>query len=245
MTSLLSTGARAVVMTGCAIAMAATQVAFAQPAPLPLPPSVNVSASATASVPNDRMLAWLRAESDNADPAAAANVVNTRMGKALARARATKGVEAATSGYSSTQITEKNQPSRWRVSQSLKLESGDFAALSALVSQLQADGGLVIDGTQFSVSDSSRRKAEEALTQQAIKAWQARAAEAARGFGFDGWKLGKVAIQTGEMGRPQPRMRTMAFGASAAPVEIEAGNSDVTVTVQGEAMLDSTRSPSR
>ena len=27
------------------------------------------------------MLAWLRAESDNADPAAAANVVNTRMGE--------------------------------------------------------------------------------------------------------------------------------------------------------------------
>ena len=58
-------------------------------------------------------------ESDNADPAAAANVVNTRMGKALARAKATKGVDASTSGYSSYQITEKNQPARWRVAQTL------------------------------------------------------------------------------------------------------------------------------
>jgi predicted secreted protein len=167
------------------------------------------------------------------------------MGKAVARAKATKGVDASTSGYSSYQVTEKNQPARWRVAQTLKLESNDFAVLAALISQLQADGGLVIDGTQFSVSDASRKKAEEGLTQQAIKAWQARAAEAARGFGFDGWKLGKVAIQTGELGRPRPMMRTMAMGASAAPVEVEAGNSDVTVTVQGEALLDSTRAPSR
>ena len=126
------------------------------------------------------------------------------MGKALARARAAKGVEASTSGYSSYQIAEKNQPARWRVAQTLKLEGSDFAAMSALISQLQAEGGLVVDGTQFSVSDASRRKAEEALTQQAIKAWQARATDAARGFGFDGWRLGKVAIQTGDSFRPQP-----------------------------------------
>jgi predicted secreted protein len=97
------------------------------------------------------------------------------MGKAVARAKATKGVDAATSGYSSYQVTEKNQPARWRVAQTLKLESNDFAALAALISQLQAEGGLVIDGTQFAVSDASRKKAEEGLTQQAIKAWQARA----------------------------------------------------------------------
>ena len=84
------------------------------------PPAVTLSASATASVPNDRMLAWMRAEADNADAAAAANSVNTRMGKALARAKATKGVDASTSGYSSYQITEKNQPSRWRVAQTLE-----------------------------------------------------------------------------------------------------------------------------
>ena len=91
----------------------------------------------------------------------AAGVVNTRMAKALALAKAAKGVEASTSGYSSHQITDKNQPSRWRVAQTLKLEGGDFAAMSALITQLQADGGLVVDGTQFSVSDASRRKAED------------------------------------------------------------------------------------
>ncbi|MEO8346298.1 MAG: SIMPL domain-containing protein [Betaproteobacteria bacterium] len=205
------------------------------------PPSVTLSASATASVPNDRMYASMRAESDNADPAAAASVVNARMGKALARAKAIAGVEASTSGYSSFQITDKTQQTRWRVAQTLKLEGSDFASLSALISQLQSDGGLVIDGTQFSVSDASRKKAEEALTQQAIKSWQARAADAARGFGFDGWRVGNVAIQTGDFMRPQPMMRQAAFASSAAPVAMEGGNSDVTVTVSGDAVLDAMR----
>ncbi len=243
--------ARALAATLIAAFAIVASVAGAQSAPpamMMMPPpaaAVSLSASATASVPNDRMLAWLRAESDNADPAAAANAVNSRMAKALARAKATKGVDASTSGYSSFQVTEKNQPPRWRVAQTLKLESSDFAALAALVSQLQGDGGLVVDGTQFSVSDATRKKTEEGLTQQAIKAWQARATEAARGFGFDGWRVGKVAIQAGDSFRPQPVMRAMAFESKGAPVAVEAGNSEVTVTVSGDALLDSPRPPTR
>jgi predicted secreted protein len=239
---------RAIAAFCLALLLTAVQ-ASAQPSPPfampPHPPSVTLSAAATASVPNDRMQASLRAEADNADAAAAANVVNTRMAKALARARAVVGVEASTTGYSSFQVTDKAQVTRWRVAQTLKLEGSDFASLSALISQLQAEGGLVVDGTQFSVSDVSRRKAEESLTQQAIKSWQARAAEAARGFGFDGWRVGSVAIQTGESFRPQPMMRAMAFEAKAAPVAMEAGNSDITVTVSGNAILETPRPPSR
>jgi predicted secreted protein len=222
--------------------IAVSQVA-AQPAHpfAPSPSSVSLSASATASIANDRMLAWMRAEADNADPAAAANVVNTRMARALGLAKAAKGVEASTSGYSSNQVTEKNQPARWRVAQTLKLEGSDFASMSALITQLQSEGGLVVDGTQFSVSAASRRKAEETLTQQAIKAWQARATDAARGFGFDSWRVGKVAIQSNDSFHPQPVMRAMAFDAKAAPVAMEGGNSDVTVTVSGEAILEAQR----
>ena len=237
--------ARALAATCIASCIAAAPIACAQPVGPsnfpPRPPTVTLSASATASVPNDRMHASLRAESENADAAAAANVVNTRMAKALARARVAPGVEASTSGYSSFQVTDKNQATRWRVAQTLKLEGSDFAALSTLASQLQAEGGLVIDGTQFSVSDAARKKAEDSLTQQAIKSWQARASEAARGFGFEGWRVGSVTIQTGDFMRPQPVMRAMSFEVKSAPVAMEAGNSDVTVTVSGEAVLESPR----
>jgi hypothetical protein len=46
--------------------------------------------------------------------------------------------------------------------------------------------------------------------------------------------------------RPYPTMRATAMAADAAPpVTVEAGTTDVTVTVTGEAVLESSRSPSR
>ena len=215
-------------------------LAAAADAPPPTP-VVTLSASATASVPNDRMQASLRVETENADPARAAAEVNAKMAKALARAKSTQGVEAQTSGYSSYQMTDKNgQPTRWHVAQTLTLDSADFATMASLLTRLQADDGMLLSSMGFSVSTASRQKAEDALTQQAIKAWQARAQNAAKGFGFDAWRAGHVSIGTGEPPfRPQPMMRVQAAAAmSAPPVNVEGGSTDVTVTVTGEAILE-------
>jgi predicted secreted protein len=203
-------------------------------------PAVTVAATATATVPNDRMHAWLRAESENADPAKAASEVNAKTARALARAKAMSGVEAATTGYSSYQVTEKNVPARWRVSQTITLQGADFAQLATLVTRLQADDALILTGMNFSVSDATRRAAEDALTQQAIRSWQARAQSAAQGLGFTGWHVGRVTVQTNDYGRPQPMMRVAAAPSQSAgaPVAIEAGNTDVSVTVSGDAVLD-------
>jgi predicted secreted protein len=218
-------------------------VARAQTVPLPLPPQpvVTVTASTTSTLANDRMHAWLRAEADNPDPAVAANEVNTRMAKALARAKAARGVDASTTAYTSYQVSERNQPSRWRVSQTLSLEGADFSALAALVSKLQGDDGLVLSGMSFSVSVAARQAAEDALTQQAIKAWQARAQAAATGFGSPSWRAGRVTIQTGDSVRPQPMFRAGAVQAASAPIATEAGNTEVTVTITGDAILEPTR----
>jgi len=210
-------------------------------APTPVP-VVTITATATSNVANDRMHAFLRAEADNADAAAAANDVNARMGRALARARAVAGVEASTAGYSSYQVTEANKPQRWRVSQTLVLESGDFAALSALVSKLQSTDGLVLSGLNFSVSTATRRAAEDSLTQRAIQNWQQRAQLAAAAFGAGGWRTGRVTVQTNDYARPQPMYRSAGVAAASAPVAVEGGMSDVTVTVSGEAILDTARS---
>ena len=210
-------------------------------APTPVP-VVTITATATSNVANDRMHAFLRAEADNADAAAAANDVNGRMGRALARARAVAGVEASTAGYSSYQVTEANKPQRWRVSQTLVLESGDFAALSALVSKLQSTDGLVLSGLNFSVSTATRRAAEDSLTQRAIQNWQQRAQLAVAAFGAGGWRTGCVTVQTNDYARPQPMYRSAGVAAASAPVAVEGGMSDVTVTVSGEAILDTARS---
>ncbi|HEX9301151.1 MAG TPA: SIMPL domain-containing protein [Casimicrobiaceae bacterium] len=222
-----------------ALALFATHVAHAQavPVPAPLQPVVTVSASASASVATDRLQAWLRAEAESADPATAANQVNTAMAKALARVKGVPTVKAQTSGYSTQQIGEK-RPTRWRVAQTLTVEGADFAAMATLITKLQDEDGLLVSGTAFSLSAEARRRAEEGLTQEAIRGWQERAERAAQGLGFSGWHPGHVTVQTGEPPRVFPMMRAQVSAASAAPVTLEPGNADVSVTVSGDAVLE-------
>jgi predicted secreted protein len=235
------------VAAGVLIAAAGAGNLHAQ-APVGSPPSaVAVTASATVTVQNDRLQAWLSAEAENANPAAAASQVNATVAKALASAKAYPAVKLATAGYSTQQILDKQKPNRWRVVQTLRLDSSDFTAAATLISRLQDEDGLLLSSMGFSLTDKTRRDAEYSVTQQAIKSWQARAQQAALGLGFAGWRPGHVAVQTGDAGRPYPVMRaqTLAGPAAAAPVALEAGTTDVSVTVSGEAVVDTARVPTR
>ena len=224
---------------GLAFAVALPGSGFAQ---IPEQPVVSLSASASMSVSNDRLQAWLRAEAESASPATAAAQVNTLIAKALAEAKQYPAVKTATAGYSTQQVAEKGKPTRWRVTQTIGMESGDFTAAATLISKLQDEGGLLLSGMGFSLAESSRRTAEDALTQQAVKSWQARAQQASQALGFAGWRTGRVSVQTGDTSRPYPVMRgQVASYAGAAPVALEAGTSDVSVTVTGDALLEQPR----
>ncbi len=244
----LSTFVRiAVAAVGATLAATGAGVLRAQPLMPNLPPAVTVSASASATVQNDRLQAWLRAEGDNASPAAAASQVNAAIAKALAEAKAYPDVKVATAGYSTQQIADRQKPNRWHVVQTLSIDSGDFTAAANLISKLQDENGLLLSGMGFALSDKSRREAEDSVTQQAIKSWQARAQSAALGLGFGGWRPGHITVQTGDAGRAYPVMRAQAMSVSggSSPVAVEAGTTEVSVTVSGEAILDSTKVPTR
>ena len=126
--------------------------------------------------------------------------------------------------------------------QSLQLTSTDFAALAALVSRLQDDDGLLVSGMSFSVSPETRRKAEDALTREAIRSWQQRAATAADALGYASWRTGRVTVSTGDArsdaASAKSMMRAQAAAAGGAPVAVEGGTTELTVTVTGDAMLD-------
>jgi predicted secreted protein len=225
------------VALAAAASLAAT-LATAQ-APTPGPPTVTVTASANATVPNDRLQAWLRAESENASAAAAASQVNATVAKALAMAKAYPTVKVATAGYSTYQVGEQNKPARWHVSQSITLDATDFTAAATLITKLQDEGGMLLSNMGFSLSDKARHDAEDSVTQQAIKSWQERSQRAAQGLGFGAWRTGRVTVQASEGGRVYPVARAQAMSMQqAAPVAVEAGTSDVTVTVTGDAVLE-------
>ncbi|HEX3633030.1 MAG TPA: SIMPL domain-containing protein [Casimicrobiaceae bacterium] len=235
---------RAAAMAALLAVSATAGFARAQVPALTTQPVVNVSASATATVGNDRLQAWLRAEAENPSPAAAASQVNAIIAKALAGARSFPAVKLATAGYSTQQITEKAKPPRWHVAQTVSLDSADFTAAATLITKLQEEDGLLLSGMGFSLADKTRRDAEDGLTRQAIRSWQSRAEQAAQALGFAGWRPGHLTVQTGDGGRVYPTMRAQA-APGFAPVAIEAGTTDVTVTVNGEAILEAATVPMR
>jgi predicted secreted protein len=227
------------------VAGATAGVACAQPV-VPTQPIVTVSASATATVSNDRLQAWLRAEAENPSPAAAASQVNAIIAKALAGARSYPAVKLATAGYSTQQISEKGKPSRWHVAQAVSLDAADFTTAAILITKLQDEDGLLLSGMGFSLSDKTRRDAEDGVTRQAIRSWQSRAEQAAQALGFASWRPGHLTVQAGDGGRVYPTMRAQATpGFAQAPIALEAGTTDVTVIVSGEALLEAATMPAR
>ncbi len=219
-------------------------------APHAPPPMITVTGAATTSVPNDRLQAWLRAEADNASAAAAAST-GQRADRQGARGRkgGSRRSKISTARDTRTQqINDRGKPTRWRVSQAIALDASDFTSAATLISKLQDEDGLLLSSMAFSLTDKTRREAEDSTTQQAIKSWQARAQQAAQGFGFAGWRPYHITVQTGDGGRVYATMRAqpMASAANAPqPVSLESGTTDVTVTVSGDAAMDSLPTPTR
>ena len=131
--------------------------------------------------------------------------------------------------------------------QTIKVEGSDFAAIGEAAARVQAEDGVLLSGISFGLSDELRRRTQDAITQQAIAAWRARAQSAAQGFGASGWRPGRIAIQSGDGGRPYPMMARaeVQMAAAPAPVPFEAGSTDVRVSVSGVAILDPTRPAGR
>lgn len=238
---------RWLLLLSAAAGTAAMPVAMAQLPAAPLPPSVSVTGSATAVVPNDRLQALLRAEAENASPAVAASQVSAAVAKAIADAKAYPGIKVATAGYSTQQIAEKGKPTRWRVAQSISLDASDFTAAATLMSKLQDENGLLLSGMLFSLAEKTRRDAEDSVTLQAIKSWQTRAQQAVQALGFPSWRVGHVNVQGSGGGPVYPLMRAQAMAsvAAAPPVALEAGTTEVTVTVSGDAVLETAPLPTR
>jgi predicted secreted protein len=167
------------------------------------------------------------------------------MARVLAELKRLPAINVASTGYSTDPIVDKDKPRRWRVSQSIRLDSDDFAVLAEAVGKLQGEG-LLLGGLGYGLSDGARKRAEETLSRDAIKAWQQRAQVAAEALGFGAWRVGSVHVQTNDGARPymmamRSEMKAVGVAAAPAPVAADAGTTDVTVSVSGDAVLSSPR----
>ena len=207
--------------------------ALAHDEPAPLFNLVSLQAEASREVSNDLLTAVLAAEAEGAEPAKLSAEVNRKMARALETARGARGVRARSGNYRTWPVSEKGRIVRWRVRQELSLESGEFAAATALIGRLQQD--LVLASLQLTVSDAARRRAENALVAEALAALEERARVVRDSMQAKTYRVKE--LQIGTSGPPPRPMYAESRALAAAAPAVEPGSTRLQVTVSGTIQL--------
>lgn len=209
--------------------------------PAPLYGRVNLQGQASVEVENDLMRAVLFTEAEDISPTALAEQVNRVVSEATKTAKAQSGVKVKTGAYNTYPIYNKSKIVRWRARSDLLLESTDFKGLANLIGKLQ--NNMNLGGVDFSVSEETRKKTDDQLTEAAIADFRRRADMIAKSFGAKGYKLIDAAINANGYQPPPAPMMEMAQARSfksevvTAP-QMEGGTSRLTGMVNGTIQLD-------
>lgn len=230
-------GSLAPALTAAAALLAAGPLHADTPNPMN---RVDFQVERSREVANDWATAVVGVTDEDRDPAALADRINRAAAWGLETAGGRKGIRVESGGYSTRPINDpkKGQIRLWRASQDLVLETGDAAALSDLLGELQAR--LELRSIEFSVSPTRRREVEEDLISEALAAFQARAESVRSHLGASGYKLVHLSIQT--PGRPSPirpmRSQMMAAEDAVAAPALASGTSTLSVHVNGTVELE-------
>jgi len=226
------------ILAGCALAAAA----LAAPAQV-LPPPQNVlqlQTSGTVEVQQDLLQMTLTISRDGSDPGAVQSQLRSVLEAALAEAKKTaqpQQMEVRTGNFSIyPRNNREGRISGWMGTAELILEGRDFTRISQAAGRVQ---GMTLGGVSFGLSREQRARVEGEAEAQAIERFKAKAADLAKAFGFGGYTLREVSVNSSEPGFA-PRMRMMAADAKVASSEavpVEPGKAAVTVTVSGSVQL--------
>lgn len=201
---------------------------------------VNFSSSATVEVTRDLLTITLQVVKDGADAAAVQAQLKQVLDGALAEAKksAQPGVmEVRTGNFSLFPRHGKDgRISGWQGQADLVLEGKDASRIAQTAGRLQ---GMNVVNVGYGISRELAQKHEAEVTAQAIAKYRAKAQELAKQFGFGGYALREVSVQTSEQGGPRPMYRRAEVSAMAsdAPVPVEPGKGELSATVSGVVQL--------
>lgn len=201
------------------------------------PMIVELSAETSRPAVNDLIQVTVSAEASGTTPSDLSRQVNSLIADALKTARAYPGVKTQNGGTSTYPIYSKGgKIETWRMRSELSLESGDSAALSELLGKLQTSLG--VSNLVLQPSPATRKKAENEAMLDAITAFKDRARVIADALGKP-YRIKQLSVNTsGKSIQPMFRAAAKAMVADAAPMPMEAGESQVSATVSGQIELE-------
>ena len=198
---------------------------------------IELAAEASRPAANDMVRASIYSELTGSNPADLARRVNQEIAEALKLIREQPAVSVKSGQQSTYPVYGKEQKiESWRMRSELILESKELATVSELIGKLQ-QMRLALGSVSQMPSPGTRRQVEDETTRDAIRAFQSRAAVAAEQLGKT-WRIKQLNIQQGGI-TPMLVMRASrgAMLADAAPAPLEAGESQVTTTINGQIEL--------
>jgi predicted secreted protein len=200
---------------------------------------VQLSAQGSVEAPQDLLSISMNTARQGPDAGAVQNQLKVALDAALAQARQgarPDQMDVHTGNFNlSPRYDRDGKITGWQGSVELVLQGRDFALISATAGKIQT---LTVGNVTFGLSRGQRDRVEGEAQTMAIERFKARALQIAKGFGFAGYTLREVSVNTNDQAvPPRPRMMAMEARAAMSDVPVQAGNSTVLVTVSGTVQL--------
>lgn len=225
------------------VLMAASSAMPAWSAPeVPRDNVVTFSTTATMEVTRDLLTVVLAAVKDGPEAKAVQTALKQTLEAALAEARKSaqpQAMDVRTGEFSiNPRYGKDGKINGWQGSAELILEGTDSARVAQTAGRML---GMNVVSVGYALSRKLREQNESQVTADAVGRFRSRAAELAQAFGFSGYSIGEVSVNSGEpiyaMKASAPRMRAMAAGAADEALPVEPGKGSITVTVSGSIVL--------
>lgn len=208
---------------------------------------LNLSATASTEVARDLLSLTFSTTREGKEAGAVQNELKQALDAALAEARkvAKAGQVDVQAGnlsiyprYGEVKAGNRTQSqiTGWQGSVELTVQGKDMEAISRLSGRIQT---LSIARVSYGLSREAREKVEGDVVAQAIAGYKAKAASYAQHFGYRGFQIGEVSVNT-----EQPPMVAMAqaarfktMGAADEALPVESGKATVSVNVNGNVLM--------
>jgi len=199
---------------------------------------VYFSISETQKVPNDTITMQFNRVAEGISAQAVANEINIKMQEAIKALRPYPDIIVKTSQYNIHPVYNKQVITHWRGQQTLVLTLENKPGLVKILTKIQPY--LAYQSMQFGVSDELQHQILGQLTDKAITQFRDKASRIAHNFNAPSFKILETHINTPNSVMPRAMYAradvAMVSSKMAAPV-VEAGQSQVTVTVSGTILL--------
>jgi predicted secreted protein len=221
----------------------ASPLVFAQNARMETPQNVvSLQSTGTVEVQQDLLMISMNTTKEGVDATAVQTQLKTALDAALAEAKKTAQsgqLDVRTGAFSLyPRYGRDGKITGWQGATELVLEGRDFARISATAGKINT---LTLGQVTFTLSRETRAKVEGEAQALAIDRFKAKASEISKNFGFSGYSIREVSVNANDQGfNPRGRMEMMQAKsslASDAPVPVEAGRSNVIVTVNGAVQM--------